>query len=130
MEGMAHGIKTGAQPGAQAVHERYSALQDFALGLARQMHLSLVLHLQWSGAGAPPLLSLALGGPEQGWHVACGTAEEVAHQLHALGMHHWATWRRHRRQRRAERPRGDDEEGSNVGGIDETGRERYTHDEY
>jgi hypothetical protein len=97
---------TGRYPDAPAVHARYRTLQDFARGLAGQMHCSLVLSLLEHVAGGPPLLSLALGGSEQGWHVACGTAEEVAHQLHALGMHYWATRRRHHRQAQAEDARG------------------------
>jgi hypothetical protein len=94
-----HLIGTLVHPDAHPDHERSTALQDFALRLARQMHLSLVLHLQGNGAGAPPLLSFALRGQEQGWHVCRGIAEKVAHQLHTLGMSYWATQRRQDRQR-------------------------------
>jgi hypothetical protein len=99
MGGREHGINTEGHPGAQGVYARDRALQDFALCLARQMRLSLVLSLLENGAGVPSLVSLALGCPEQGWHVSYGTLEEVAHQLHTLGMSYWAEQRRQYRQR-------------------------------
>jgi hypothetical protein len=100
MAWMEQGNGREAPPGAQAVHTRYRTPQDFALGLACQMHRSLVLSLLENGPGAPPLLTLALGDPARGWHVCCGTIEEIAHKLHTLGMHDWATRRRQSRQRK------------------------------
>src|SRR5262245_12713846 len=128
MEGMRHCSDTGAPPDTQAGHERYSALQDFALGLARQMHLSLVLYLQRAGTSAPPQLFLKLGGPEQGWHVACGTLEEAARQLHALGMHYWATRRRQAPSARRGIDAGATGRPARWAGIDERGWERYAYD--
>jgi hypothetical protein len=86
---------------------RYPELQDYAARLARAMQMVILIF--WGMPASHPTHLLLTRTPDGHWHAAVQTEAEIAHWLHALGMHLRATQRRHHRQQ-SQRPRRQEED--------------------
>ena len=100
------------------IPHRWHAIEDFATDLARAMQREIVI--VWGVEDSEPTHLLLLETTDGTWEAAYYTVDDLAHRMHALGMHYWATQRRQQRYQDVVQPRALGEETDRVGaGIDE-----------
>jgi hypothetical protein len=81
---------------SHTIYDRWDTIQDFATHLAQAMQQEIII--VWGVDAPQPTHLLVLETADGTWQAAYYTVEDLAHRLHTLGMHYWATQRRQYRQ--------------------------------